>query len=77
MPECPCYELTDGCGCQCCTRFYNTQESLPQCVSPDERFCECWSVDRIMLHSGIDPIAARNSGGSYSRDTLIKSMELK
>lgn len=76
MLECPCYELTDGCGCQCCAPSV-IQPNNSTCIILDERFCECWSVDRIMLHSGIDPVAARNSGGSYSRDTLIKSMELK
>lgn len=80
MNECPCYELVDGCGCACCvpmTVHYTNNDQIPQCVSPDETFCECWSNERIMQHQGIDPIAARNSGGSYSRNTLIKSMELK
>jgi len=89
--DCPCYELTDGCGCECCTEprvtmtdnisqnvyIIPSQPSLPACVEPDEYPCECNSVNYMMLQSGIDPVAARNSGGSYSHDKLVNAYNTK
>lgn len=78
MNECPCDELTGGCGCECCTLAKpNKQPSLSQCTIPDERYCSCWSDTKIMQHSGIDPIAAMHSGGPFSRNQLIESWRLK
>lgn len=74
--ECPCDELTGGCGCTCCTGILDQQQNLV-CTVPDERYCPCWSPTLIMQHQGIDPIAAMHSGGSYSHEQSIESWRLK
>jgi hypothetical protein len=60
--DCPCYELTDGCGCLCCVDHdkiigsMETHPSLPECIESDEYGCECHSIEYLMAQSDIQPM---------------------